>query len=145
MLTQIEAAKDLSMLNEQVIPPLFTATLQDYQSNIPEAREAEVLHLLCVIVMRFGVSGPSPFDVLKLPSLRKLQGLISYQMPPVFDAVFGCTLEMITKDFVEFPEHRTHFFSFLRAVNKDCFPGKHSTFERDVLAVIDFAISSLSS
>ena len=31
-------------------------------------------------------------------------------MPEIFDAVFECTLDMINKDFEEFPEHRTEFF-----------------------------------
>lgn len=32
-----------------------------------------------------------------------------------------CTLEMINKDFQEFPEHRTEFFNLLQAVNEHCF------------------------
>lgn len=37
--------------------------------------------------------------------------------------VFECTLEMINKDFSEFPEHRVEFFNLLRAINLHCFPG----------------------
>lgn len=37
--------------------------------------------------------------------------------------VFECTLEMINKDFSEFPEHRVEFFTLLRAINLNCFPG----------------------
>lgn len=47
-------------------------------------------------------------------------------MPEIFDAVFECTLDMINKDFEEFPEHRTEFFTLLQAVNSHCFAGQWS-------------------
>lgn len=40
----------------------------------------------------------------------------------IFDATFEPTLNMITKDFAEYPEHRTGFYSMLRAINRHCFP-----------------------
>lgn len=43
-------------------------------------------------------------------------------MPQIFDAVFECTLDMINKDFQEFPEHRTNFFMLLQQVVTFCFP-----------------------
>jgi exportin-1 len=45
------------------------------------------------------------------------------QVPIIMENVFECTLEMINKDFSEFPEHRVEFFSLLRAINMHCFPG----------------------
>lgn len=52
-----------------------------------------------------------------------LQNYITKIVPEIFDAVFECTLEMINKDFEEFPEHRTEFFTLLQAVNSHCFAG----------------------
>jgi len=46
------------------------------------------------------------------------------QVPIIMENVFECTLEMINKDFSEFPEHRVEFFNLLRAINLHCFPGK---------------------
>lgn len=46
------------------------------------------------------------------------------QVPIIMENVFECTLEMINKDFSEFPEHRVEFFSLLRAINLHCFPGE---------------------
>ena len=46
------------------------------------------------------------------------------KVPVIMENVFECTLEMINKDFSEFPEHRVEFFSLLRAINLHCFPGK---------------------
>lgn len=44
------------------------------------------------------------------------------QVPTIMQNVFECTLEMINKDFSEFPEHRVEFFNLLRAINLHCFP-----------------------
>ena len=53
-----------------------------------------------------------------------MQGHITKDIPQIFDAVFECTLDMINKDFEEYPEHRTNFFLLLQAVNSHCFAGK---------------------
>ena len=45
------------------------------------------------------------------------------KVPMIMENVFECTLEMINKDFSEFPEHRVEFFKLLRAINLHCFPG----------------------
>jgi exportin-1 len=44
------------------------------------------------------------------------------QVPTIMQNVFECTLEMINKDFSEFPEHRVEFFNLLRAINLHCVP-----------------------
>lgn len=49
------------------------------------------------------------------------------QVPTIMQNVFECTLEMINKDFSEFPEHRVEFFNLLRAINLHCFHGKLQT------------------
>lgn len=46
--------------------------------------------------------------------VNKLEAHITSEVPKIFDAVFECTLEMINKDFEEFPEHRTNFFLLLQ-------------------------------
>lgn len=43
-------------------------------------------------------------------------------MPAIMESVFECTLEMINKDFHEYPEHRVQFFKLLQAINLYCFP-----------------------
>ncbi|XP_004925540.2 exportin-1 [Bombyx mandarina] len=94
---------DNSMVLENFIPPLLDAVLLDYQRTaVPEAREPEVLSCMAAIVHR-------------------LEGHITSEVPKIFDAVFECTLEMINKDFEEYPEHRTEFFLLLQAVNTNCF------------------------
>lgn len=100
----VSRSSDPQMVLENFIPPLLDAVLLDYQRTaVPSAREPEVLSTMAAIV-------------------NKLEGHITPEIPKIFDAVFECTLDMINKDFEEYPEHRTNFFLLLQAVNIHCFP-----------------------
>ena len=66
------------------VDPLLDAVLIDYRANVPSAREPEVLSTMASIVSRLG-------------------SLITPKVPKILDAVFECTLEMINKNFEEFP------------------------------------------
>lgn len=54
--------------------------------------------------------------------LTLLQNLMDDKVPIIMESVFECTLEMINKDFHEYPEHRVQFFKLLQAINLYCFP-----------------------
>lgn len=43
-------------------------------------------------------------------------------MPAVLEEVFECTLEMISENFEDHPEHRLNFYNLLQQVVKHCFP-----------------------
>lgn len=43
------------------------------------------------------------------------------KIAPIFDSIFECTLDMINKDFHEYPEFRVEFFKLLQAINLFCF------------------------
>lgn len=66
------------------------------------AREPKVLSTMAVIV-------------------NKLRNHITQEVPKIFDAVFECTLDMINKNFEDYPQHRTSFYELLQAVNQHCF------------------------
>lgn len=51
--------------------------------------------------------------------------------------VFECTLEMINKDFSEYPQHRVEFFKLLKAINLYCFPALLKLDNRQFKFVID--------
>uniref|UniRef100_H2YXR1 Exportin-1 n=1 Tax=Ciona savignyi TaxID=51511 RepID=H2YXR1_CIOSA len=106
---------------ENFVPPLLEAVLIDYRSNVPAAREPEVLSTIATIV-------------------NKLEGAITKEIGQIFDAVFECTLEMINKDFEEFPEYRTNFFLLLQAVNNHCFPALLSIPQPQFKLVLDSII-----
>jgi len=85
------------------IPPVLDPILGDYKRNIAGARDPEVLALFTTVV-------------------EKLKSNVVDEVPRIMEAVFECTLEMITKNFEDFPEHRIRFFEFLKAINQHCFP-----------------------
>lgn len=94
----IARSNNPTMVSESFIPPLLAAVLSDYQTTtVPSAREPEVLAAMATIV-------------------NKLEGSITDHIPTIFDALFECTLNMINKDFEEFPEHRTNFFQLLQVM-----------------------------
>jgi hypothetical protein len=56
--------------------------------------------------------------------LSSTQGLMSDKVAGIFDSVFECTLNMITKNFEDYPEHRSGLYKMLQTINANCFPGK---------------------
>ena len=82
---------------------LLDPVLGDYVRSTPDARDPEVLSLFTCLI-------------------NKVQAAMTQEVPRVFDAVFKCTLEMITKNFEDNPEHRANLFNLLRAINHHCFP-----------------------
>lgn len=94
---------DHKMVMENFIPPLLEAVLLDYQrTKVPAAREPKVLSTMAAIV-------------------NAVQHHITNEVPKIFDAVFECTLDMINKNFEDYPQHRTSFYELLQAVNRFCF------------------------
>ena len=59
------------------------------------------------------------------------------KVPTIMENVFECTLEMINKDFSEYPEHRVEFFRLLKAINLFCFPALLKLDGRQFKFVID--------
>ncbi|KAJ3088258.1 Karyopherin transporter [Quaeritorhiza haematococci] len=99
----VSKAEDLPNVSGTLMPPLLEAILGDYQRNVEPARDAEVLSVTATIVTRLG-------------------DLMTPKVPAILDAVFECTLNMINKNFVAYPEHRTGFYKLLQAINQSCFP-----------------------
>ncbi|KAL7749026.1 Karyopherin transporter [Sorochytrium milnesiophthora] len=100
--TFVSRADDKPLVASELMPPLLEAILGDYKRNIPKARDAEVLNVVGTFI-------------------DKLGPLMADKVAPICDHVFPCTLEMINKEFVEFPEHRSGFFKLIRAINTNCF------------------------
>ncbi|KAJ3339499.1 Karyopherin transporter [Gonapodya sp. JEL0774] len=100
--TYVMKADDLNQVATSMLPPLLEAVLLDYKHNVEPARDAEVLNVMAAIVSRLDV-------------------LILDRIPVILDALFECTLSMISKDFSEYPEHRSGFFKLIRAINQYCF------------------------
>ena len=87
---------------QQIMPPILEPVLTDYRTSVPEARDAEVLTLFAAAVEKLGPQ------------------LVS-EVPRILDHVLEVTLDMINKNFEDFPEHRLRFYAFLKAVNTATF------------------------
>jgi len=59
------------------------------------------------------------------------------QVINILDSVFECTLDMINKDFSEYPEHRVEFFKLLRTIAAHCFPALLKLDGRQFKYVVD--------
>ncbi|MCJ1263950.1 Karyopherin transporter [Lobaria immixta] len=116
--TYVQKADDLEMVNTNIVPPLLDAVLVDYNRNVADARDAEVLDVMTTII-------------------TKLHSLMEDKVPTIMENVFECTLEMINKDFAEYPEHRVEFFKLLKAINFYCFPALLKLDGRQFKFVID--------
>ncbi|SCV00058.1 LAMI_0G02630g1_1 [Lachancea mirantina] len=98
----ISHARNLEDVVKVLVEPLLNAVLEDYMNNVPDARDAEVLNCMTTVVHKVGHMIPS--------------GVIL-----ILQSVFECTLDMINKDFTEYPEHRVEFYRLLREINSRCF------------------------
>lgn len=136
--TYVQRADDVEMVNNNMVPPLLDAVLVDYNRNVPDARDAEVLNVMSTIISKLHVRWTphtTRYMVWTCSSLqdRRManlspQGLMEDKINVIMENVFECTLDMINKDFSEYPEHRVAFFKLLRAINLYCFPGKSLSF-----------------
>ena len=146
--TYVEKADDLEMIHQTLVPQLLEAVLLDYKQNVPDAREAEVLAVITVLITKLQVRWtPLTSKYMIVRELPKdvdwehpdmnMQGMMTEQVPGILDAVFECTLDMINKDFSEYPEHRVEFFKLLRAINQRCFPALLKLDQHHFKLVID--------
>ncbi|KAF9170013.1 Karyopherin transporter [Mortierella sp. AD011] len=101
--TYVSKADDLTEVTQKIIPGVLEAVLGDYQRNVEPARDAEVLSVMSTIVSKLG-------------------SLLNDKIPIILESVFDVTLNMINKDFAEYPDHRVGFFKLVRAINLSCFP-----------------------
>ncbi|KAF5108167.1 hypothetical protein DV495_001561 [Geotrichum candidum] len=99
----ISKAEDLDDIVNELASPLLGAVLSDYRTNVPDAREAEVLHCMNTLVNRVGKIAPE-------------------MVLNILENVFECTLDMINKTMNDYPEHRVEFFKLLRTINLESFP-----------------------
>ena len=53
--TYVEKADDLEMVRTNIVPALLEAVLLDYNRNVPNARDAEVLKVMLTIITKLSV------------------------------------------------------------------------------------------
>lgn len=98
----VNQADNLQEIVNDLVQPLFGAVLEDYSSNVADARDAEVLNCMTALVAKLGHLIP--------------EGVVL-----ILQNVFQCTLDMIKNDFIEYPEHRVEFYRLLKEINARSF------------------------
>ena len=53
--TYVQKADDLEMVSTNIVPNLMEAVLQDYKTNVPDARDAEVLNVMSTVITKLHV------------------------------------------------------------------------------------------
>jgi exportin-1 len=53
--TYVEKADDMEMVRTNIVPALLDAVLVDYNRNVPNARDAEVLKVMSAIITKLSV------------------------------------------------------------------------------------------
>jgi len=119
--TFVERTADVDTFVAQHVPAMMDPILGDYTRNVPDARDAEVLSLFAAMINR-------------------MREKMEPEVPKIFEAVFECTLGMITQNMEDYPEHRLKFFGLLRAVTKFCPRTLFSMSEGQLKLVIDSVI-----
>lgn len=94
----ISKASDEQQVVNDLVPNLLATVLEDYKESVPDARDAEVLNCLSTLVSKVGRRIPN-------------------ETVEILGAVFQPTLEMINKDFTQYPEHRVEFYKLLREID----------------------------
>lgn len=100
--TYVSRADDTRSIAEHFIPPLLEPVLGDYHAGPAMARDPEALNLMTEVIV-------------------KLRSDIAGEVPRILSAVFDVTLQMITTNFQDYPEHRLSFFRLIEAINRHCF------------------------
>lgn len=118
----LEASHDLeggaNIICMTFLPSLKANILTDYKTSPPAARDAKVLKLFATAV-------------------STLKDVLTPEIPVIMESIFEPTLELITKNMMDHPEHRTEFFHFLHVANEFCFYGLFSIPPHHQKLVID--------
>lgn len=100
--TYVRVCGNNEILTQHFLPSTFEVIISSFVNSPAELREAEVIGLVTEYVLK-----------LKSEMMVQLMTLLG----PFMDSI----LEMIVKDFHTYPEHRTQFFEFLKAVTAHSF------------------------
>jgi exportin-1 len=118
---ELDPVQGPTMVMQAFMPKLMRTTLTDFHNSPPSCRESKVL-MLCAT------------------AVSTMRQLISSEIPNIMGSVFEPTLEMITANMTDYPEHRIGFFTFLREANAHCFYGLFSITQQQQKLVVESII-----
>lgn len=119
----IEHTKDKQTIAAKYLPSLFNM-LKDYKQEPEVLREPELILLFSKVI-----------DVF--------ENVVAGDIPSILECIFGSTLDLISKDFSSYPDHRVNFFIFLKTVVEKCFQALLNIPQEQLETVINCMIWSI--
>ena len=113
-------SEDPTVILSELIPKL-SELIEDYNSNVPNARDPEVLSLFATLVKYIGDS-------------------MNLYIPDILNYMFESTLSMISNDFTEFMDFRRNFFRLIQNIIDNCLDGLFNSTEENFKICIDSII-----
>lgn len=117
----IKNASDLNTIINLYVPFIVQTVLPDYELSVAGAKDAELLNLLDTLVCKLKIRA-QPF------------------IPAILKYTFNSTVNLIDKDFMEYPEHRRYFFKLLESISSSCFTALMELPQQDMDLVINCVI-----
>lgn len=96
IVTFISKSEDPDMIVSDFLPKL-SELITDYNSNVPNARDPEVLSLFAALIKYMGEK-------------------MNHHIPDILNYMFESTLSMISKDYTEFMDFRRNFFILIKNI-----------------------------
>ena len=118
--TWISKSTDANIVISEFLNPL-SQLIVDYNNNVPDARDPEVLFLFAIIINSFG-------------------GHLVAHIPSIVSNLFSSTLQMISSNFVDYMDFRRGFFTLIKNIVLFSMKGLYSAGEQDFKTFIDSII-----
>lgn len=118
--TWISKSTDHNIVINEFLNPLSQLII-DYNNNVPDARDPEVLFLFAVIINTFG-------------------GHLIGHIPSIVSNLFSSTLNMISNNFSDYMDFRRGFFTLIKNIVLFSIKGLYSADEQDFKTFIDAII-----
>ena len=101
--TFIKLSEDPKMIVDDLLPAL-SELITDYNQNVPNARDPEVLSLFSALIEKMG----DQMDAF---------------IPDILSCLFQSTLSMISENYTDFMDFRKNFFSLIKNIVKHSLEG----------------------
>jgi exportin-1 len=118
--TFIKHTEDPRMVIDEFLPKL-SELVTDYNNNVPNARDPEVLSLFATLIKQTGDQ-------------------MNQYIPDILNCLFESTLSMISDNFTNFMDFRRNFFTLIRNIVDFCLEGLFQTSDESFKVFIDSII-----
>lgn len=121
--TFISKSEDSNMIVNDFLPKL-SELIEDYNANVPDARDPEVLSLFAALIKHIG-------------------DYMNQHIPDILNYLFESTLSMIIDDYTRYMDFRRNFFTLIKNIVDCSLEGLFSSTEESFKVCIDSIIYAI--